>query len=81
MNQSLSETYERVCKGFFYFFLFSNFVLQETCQATRPYGNVLEEVDLKFLMKALIGEMRRVLRAEMEQVHEQVDWVKNACVE
>ena len=66
---------------FFYFFLFSNFVLQETCQATRPYGNVLEEVDLKFLMKALIGEMRRVLRAEMEQVHEQVDWVKNACVE
>ncbi|KAL6327278.1 hypothetical protein AAG906_017835 [Vitis piasezkii] len=31
-----------------------------------------EEVDLKFLMKALMGEMRRVLRAGMEQVHEQV---------
>ena len=28
--------------------------------------NALEEVDLKFLIEALIGKMRRVLRAEME---------------
>ena len=30
------------------------------------FGNALEEVDIKFLMEALMGEMRRVLRMEME---------------
>ena len=28
--------------------------------------NALEEVDLKFLLEALMGEMKRVLRAKME---------------
>ena len=45
------------------------------------FGNVPKEVDLKFLTEALMGEMRRVLRAKMEQVHEWIDWVENAHVE
>ena len=45
------------------------------------FGNALEEVDLKFLTKALMGKMRRVLRAKMEQVHERIDQVENARVE
>ena len=45
------------------------------------FKNASKEVDLKFLMEALIGEIRRVLRAEMEQVHERIDRVENACVE
>ncbi|RVW78956.1 hypothetical protein CK203_052381 [Vitis vinifera] len=45
------------------------------------FRNTSEEIDLKFLTKALIGEMRRVLRARMEQVHERIDQVENACVE
>nr|CAN77348.1 hypothetical protein VITISV_025747 [Vitis vinifera] len=32
------------------------------------FGNASEEVDLKFVMEALMGEMRKVLRAEMEQM-------------
>ena len=28
--------------------------------------NALEEVDLKFLLEALMGEMKRVLRVKME---------------
>ena len=30
------------------------------------FGNASEKVDLKILTKALMGEMRRVLRAKME---------------
>ena len=45
------------------------------------FRNALEEVDLKCLTEALIGEIRRVLRAEMEQVHERIDRVENAHVE
>ena len=37
------------------------------------FGNVPKEVDLKFLTEALMGEMRRVLRAKMERVHEWID--------
>ena len=45
------------------------------------FENALEEANLKFLMKALMGEMRRVLREEMEQVHERIDRVENVHVE
>ena len=45
------------------------------------FGNASKVVDLKFLTEALMSEMRRVLRAEMEQVHERIDQVENACVE
>ena len=45
------------------------------------FENALEEANLKFLMKALMGEMRRVLREEMEQVHERIDQVENAHME
>ena len=43
------------------------------------FGNASEEIDLKFLMEALMGEMRKVLRAKMEQVHEWIDQVENVC--
>ncbi|PON78907.1 hypothetical protein TorRG33x02_236850 [Trema orientale] len=36
--------------------------------------------DLKLLMEALISEMRRAIREEMEQVHEQMDRIENAYV-
>ena len=45
------------------------------------FKNASEEVDLKFLMEALMGEMRRVLRAEMKQVHKRIDQLENPCVE
>ena len=45
------------------------------------FKNASEEVDMKFVMKALIGEMKRILRSKMGQVHEGIDWVENACVE
>ncbi|RVW64075.1 hypothetical protein CK203_051114 [Vitis vinifera] len=41
------------------------------------FGNASEEIDLKFLMEALMGEMRKVLRAKMEQVHEWIDQLEN----
>ncbi|PON31306.1 hypothetical protein PanWU01x14_370910, partial [Parasponia andersonii] len=37
--------------------------------------------DPKLLMEALIGEMRRAMRAEMEQVHEQMDRIENSHME
>ena len=43
------------------------------------FGNASEEIDLKFLMEALMGEMRKMLRAKMEQVHEWIDQVENVC--
>ena len=45
------------------------------------FKNASEEVDMKFVMKALIGEMKRILRSKMGQVHEGIDRVENACVE
>ena len=45
------------------------------------FKNASEEVDLKFLMEALMDETRRVLRVEMEQVHKRIDRVENAHVE
>ena len=45
------------------------------------FGNASKVVDLKFLTEALMSEMRRVLRAEMEQVHERIDQVENGHVE
>ena len=77
MNHSLSETREGVCKVFFFF-------LTLFCQPTRTkntFRNASKEVDLKFVMEALMGEMRKVLRAKMEQAHEQIDQVENAHME
>ncbi|PON42002.1 hypothetical protein PanWU01x14_285340 [Parasponia andersonii] len=37
--------------------------------------------DPKFLIEALIDEMRRVMRAEMEQVHELIDIIENRHME
>ena len=34
--------------------------------------------DPKLLMEALIGEMRRAMRVEMEQVHERMNRIENA---
>ncbi|RVW90957.1 hypothetical protein CK203_044195 [Vitis vinifera] len=45
------------------------------------FGNASKEVDLKFLTEALMSEIMKVLRVEMEQVHEWIDWVENARVE
>ena len=56
-------------RGFYFFSVFSNFVLQQTCHTTRiknTFGNASEEVDMKFLTETLMGEMRKVLRVEME---------------
>ena len=44
-------------------------------------GDVSGRGDLKLLMEALMGEMRRILRVEMEHIHEWIDWVESACVE
>ncbi|KAL6327292.1 hypothetical protein AAG906_018592 [Vitis piasezkii] len=41
------------------------------------FGNASKEVDLKFFTEALMGEMMKVLRMEMEQVHEWIDWLKD----
>ena len=74
-----SETRERVCE----ILSFTNFVLQQTCQTTR-IKTPLEKHgvdDRKLLMEALIGEMRRVMRAEIEQVHERIDRIENTRME
>ena len=44
-------------------------------------GDVSRGGDPKLLMEALMGEMRRMLRVEMEQIHEWIDQVESACVE
>ena len=64
MNHSLSETREGVCGFFFFVTLFAANMSDNKDKNTSR--NVLEEVDLKFLIESLIGKMRRVLRAEME---------------
>ena len=80
MNHSLSKTYEEVCEVLF----FSNFFFLANMSDNKDknnFGNASEEIDLKFLMEALMGEMRRVLRAEMKQVHKRIDQLENPCVE
>ncbi|CAA2955075.1 Hypothetical predicted protein [Olea europaea subsp. europaea] len=47
---------------------------------TNTSRDASRKVDLKFLMEALIREMRTLLRAKMEQVHERIDQVENALV-
>ena len=37
--------------------------------------------DPKLLMEAMMGEMRRMLRGELEQLHEKVDRIENVRVE
>ena len=44
-------------------------------------GEVLGEGDPMLLMQALMGEMRRMFRVEMEQVHERINRFKNSRVE
>ncbi|PON60253.1 hypothetical protein PanWU01x14_154250, partial [Parasponia andersonii] len=36
--------------------------------------------DPKLLMEVLIGKMKRAIRAEIEQVHEQIERIENACM-
>ncbi|PON67003.1 hypothetical protein PanWU01x14_105850 [Parasponia andersonii] len=43
-------------------------------------GNAFGVGDPKLFMEAIISEMRRVMRAEMEQVHEWIDRIENAYV-
>ena len=45
------------------------------------FRECIRRVDLNFLTEALMGEIMKVLRVEMEQVHEWIDWVENAHVE
>ncbi|GMN64820.1 hypothetical protein TIFTF001_033906 [Ficus carica] len=37
--------------------------------------------DPKLLMEAMMGEMRRMLRGELEQLHERVDQIENTRME
>ena len=37
--------------------------------------------DPKLLMEAMLGEMRRVMRIELEQIHERIDQMENTRVE
>ncbi|GMN58160.1 hypothetical protein TIFTF001_027265 [Ficus carica] len=37
--------------------------------------------DLKLLMEAMMGEMKHVMRLELEQIHERIDWMENTRVE
>ena len=43
-------------------------------------SEVSGEVDLKLHMEAIIGEMRRMLRLELEQVHEGMDRMESSRV-
>ena len=43
-------------------------------------GKVSGEVDSKLHMEAMIGEIRRMLRIELEQVHEWMDRMVNSRV-
>ncbi|GMN51970.1 hypothetical protein TIFTF001_021113 [Ficus carica] len=38
-------------------------------------------IDPKLLMEAMMGEMKRVMRLELEQIHEQIDRMENTHVE
>ncbi|PON48665.1 hypothetical protein PanWU01x14_235420, partial [Parasponia andersonii] len=44
-------------------------------------GETFEVGDPILLMEALIDEMRRAMRVEMEQVHERMDRIENAHIE
>ena len=35
-------------------------------------------VDPKLAMEALVGEMRRMMKTELDLIHERLDWVENA---
>ncbi|GMN24020.1 hypothetical protein TIFTF001_045828 [Ficus carica] len=37
--------------------------------------------DPKLLMEVMMGEMRRLLKGQLEQLHERVDRIENARVE
>ena len=41
-------------------------------------GEVSGEVDPKLQMEAMMGEMRRILKLELEQVHERMDRIENS---
>ena len=45
------------------------------------FGEVSGEGDPKLLMEAVMIEMRRMFRVEMEQVHERIDMIENSRVE
>ncbi|PKI67549.1 hypothetical protein CRG98_012133 [Punica granatum] len=40
-----------------------------------------ELADSKILIEAMMSEMRRVMRLELEQVHERIDRMESTCVE
>ena len=44
-------------------------------------SEVSGEVDSKFHMEVMMGEMRRILRVKLEQVHEWMDRMENSRVE
>ncbi|GMN22238.1 hypothetical protein TIFTF001_047394 [Ficus carica] len=37
--------------------------------------------DPKLFMEAMMGEMKRVMRLELEQIHEQIKWMENPRVD
>jgi hypothetical protein len=37
--------------------------------------------DLELWKEALVGEMRRMMRGELEHLHERLDQVENTCAE
>ena len=78
----MSETCEEVCEVLL-LSLFSNLVFVSTNMSKDKNisSEVSREVDLKLHMEAMMGEVRRMLRVELEQVHEQMDRMKTSRVE
>ena len=63
------------------FFFLSNLLLQENMSKNKDKGTTEDSsipADLKNWNKALVGEMRRMMRKELEQLHERLDKVENA---
>ena len=51
------------------------------CKDKNITSEVSGEVDPKLHMEAMIGDLRRMLRVGLEQVHEQMDRMENSRVE
>ena len=65
-------------------FFFLIFFLQENMSDNKDKGTTEESsipVDLKLWKEALVGEMRRMMKGELDQLHERLDQVENARAE
>jgi hypothetical protein len=67
-------------RSFFFLFFFSNLCFAAII--TQDSGKSIAEDDTKLtdpkvFMEAMMSEMRRVMKMEMEQIHERIDQMEN----